>query len=71
MKPLSYVMREKNELEYDDTEDVRRMRSTVEKYNKLLEKTFIDIQSVTHHRIELLEGKRRADEQRVCEHHTP
>ena len=51
---------DKNELEYDDTEDVRRMRSTVEKYNKLLEKTFIDIQSVDKPaRIELPEGKKR------------
>ena len=50
----------KNEVEYDDTEDVRRMRSAIEKYNKLLEKTFIDIQSVDKPaRIELPEGKKR------------
>ena len=50
----------KNEVEYNDTEDVRRMRSAVEKYNKLLEKTFIDIQSVDKPaRIELPRGKRR------------
>ena len=50
----------KNEVEYNDTEDVRRMRSDVEKYNKLLEKTFIDIQSVDKPtRIELPEGKKR------------
>ena len=50
----------KNEIEYNDTEDVRRMRSAVEKYNTLLEKTFIDIQSVDKPaRIELPEGKKR------------
>ena len=50
----------KNEVEYNDTEDVKQMRSAVEKYNKLLEKTFIDIQSVDKPaRIELPRGKRR------------
>lgn len=50
----------KNEIEYNDTEDVMRMRSNSEKYNKLLEKTFIDIQSVGKPpRIELPEGKKR------------
>ena len=51
---------EKNEVEYDDTDDVRLMRSAVEKYNQLLEKTFIDIQSVDKPaRIDLLVGKKR------------
>ena len=50
----------KNDVEYNDTEDVKQMRSDVEKYNKLLEKTFIDIQSVDKPaRVELPEGKKR------------
>ena len=50
----------KNDVEYNDTEDVKQMRSDVEKYNKLLEKTFIDVQSVDKPaRVELPEGKKR------------
>jgi hypothetical protein len=50
----------KNDVEYNDTEDVKQIRSDVEKYNKLLEKTFIDIQSVDKPaRVELPEGKKR------------
>ena len=51
---------EKDEVEYKDNNYTRQMRFAVQQYNKLLEKTFIDIQSVDKPaRIELPEGKRR------------
>ena len=51
---------EKDEVEYEDNNFIRQMRIAVQHYNKLLEKTFIDIQSVDKPaRIELPEGKRR------------
>ena len=37
---------EKDEVEYTDKTHIRQMRLAVQQYNKLLEKTFIDIQSV-------------------------
>ena len=51
---------EKDEVEYTDKTHIKQMRLAVQQYNKLLEKTFIDIQSVDKPaRIELPEGKRR------------
>ncbi|MDA7561894.1 hypothetical protein N8860_09120 [Alphaproteobacteria bacterium] len=50
----------KDEVEYTDKTHIKQMRLAVQQYNKLLEKTFIDIQSVDKPaRIELPEGKRR------------
>ena len=43
-----------------DKTHIKQMRLAVQQYNKLLEKTFIDIQSVDKPaRIELPEGKKR------------
>jgi hypothetical protein len=51
---------DKNEVEYTDKTRIKQMRLAVQQYNKLLEKTFIDIQSVDKPaRIELPEGKKR------------
>ena len=51
---------EKDEVEYTDKTHIKQMRLAVQQYNKLLEKTFIDIQSVDKPaRIELPEGKKR------------
>ena len=51
---------EKDEVEYTDKTYIRQMRLAVQQYNKLLEKTFIDIQSVDKPaRIELPQGTRR------------
>ena len=51
---------DKDEVEYTDKTHIKQMRLAVQQYNKLLEKTFIDIQSVDKPaRIELPEGKRR------------
>jgi len=51
---------EKDEVEYTDKPHIKQMRLAVQQYNKLLEKTFIDIQSVDKPaRIELPEGKKR------------
>jgi hypothetical protein len=51
---------EKDEVEYTDKAHIKQMRLAVKQYNKLLEKTFIDIQSVDKPaRIELPEGKKR------------
>ena len=48
---------EKDEVEYDDNTHIKQMRLAVQQYNKLLEKTFIDIQSVDKPaRIELPEA---------------
>ena len=37
---------DKNDVEYEDKRYIKDMRQLVEQYNKLLEKTFIDIQSL-------------------------
>ena len=37
---------DKDEVEYTDKTHIKQMRLAVQQYNKLLEKTFIDIQSV-------------------------
>jgi hypothetical protein len=51
---------DKDEVEYTDKTHIKQMRLAVQQYNKLLGKTFIDIQSVDKPaRIELPEGKRR------------
>ena len=50
---------DKVDVPYDDTSVVRDMRQLLYDYNKLLEKTFIDIQSLDVPRIELPEKKRR------------
>ena len=51
---------DKDEVEYTDKTHIKQMRLAVQQYNKLLEKTFIDIQSVDKPaRIELPEGKKR------------
>ena len=51
---------EKDEFEYTDKTHIKQMRLAVQQYNKLLEKTFIDFQSVDKPaRIELPGGKRR------------
>ena len=51
---------EKIDVEYTDKPHIKQMRLSVQQYNKLLEKTFIDIQSLDKPaRIELPEGKRR------------
>ena len=50
---------DKNDLEYEDKRYIKDMRQLVEQYNKLLEKTFIDIQSLDKPRIELPERSRR------------
>jgi len=44
---------------YEDTPNIRDMRRLLQDYNKLLEKTFIDIQSLDVPRIELPEKKKR------------
>ena len=50
----------KNDVEYEDKTHIKQMRLLVQAYNKLLEKTFIDIQSVDKPaRIELPEKKKR------------
>ena len=50
---------DKVDVPYDDTPVVRDMRQLLHDYNKLLEKTFIDIQSLDVPRIELPEKKKR------------
>jgi hypothetical protein len=50
---------DKVDVSYEDTRMVKDMRQLVEDYNKLLEKTFIDIQSLDTPRIELSEKKQR------------
>ena len=50
---------DKNDVEYEDKRYIKDMRELVEQYNKLLEKTFIDIQSLDKPRIELPERSRR------------
>ena len=37
---------DKNEIEYDDNTNTRRMKKQLIAYNKLLEKSFIDIQNM-------------------------
>ena len=50
----------KNDIEYEDKTHIKQMRLRMQDYNKLLEKTFIDIQSVDKPaRIELPEKKKR------------
>jgi hypothetical protein len=55
------ILRDENkvDVEYDNERQAKPMRLLVEKYNKLLERTFIDIQSMDKPRIELSEKKRR------------
>ena len=50
---------DKVDVPYPDNRMVRDMRQLLQDYNKLLEKTFIDIQSLDVPRIELPEKKRR------------
>jgi len=50
---------DKQDAEYPDTAEIIKMRSLVQEYNKLLEKTFIDITSLEVPRIELPEKKKR------------
>ena len=50
---------DKVDVPYDDTRMVREMRQLLHDYNRLLEKTFIDIQSLDVPRIELPEKKKR------------
>jgi hypothetical protein len=50
---------DKVDVEYDNESQAKPMRLLVEKYNKLLERTFIDIQSMDKPRIELSEKNRR------------
>ena len=44
---------DKRDIEYEDKPHIRQMRMLVEKYNSLLQKTFIDIPSLDKPRIEL------------------
>ena len=55
------ILRDEDKIDvpYDDTPVVREMRQLLQDYNKLLEGTFIDIQSLDVPRIELPEKKRR------------
>ena len=56
------ILRDEDKVDarYDDTRQVKQMRLLLEKYNKLLERTFIDIQSVNKPaRIKLPERKKR------------
>ena len=55
------ILRDENKLdaEYKDNAVVIKMRQLLQDYNKLLEKTFIDIQSLEIPRIELPEKKKR------------
>ena len=55
------ILRDENKVDapYDDTPVVREMRQLLYDYNKLLEKTFIDIQSLDVPRIKLPEKKKR------------
>ena len=48
----------KNDLEYENKPHIKQMRLLVEHYNKLLEKTFIDIPLLERPRIELAENKK-------------
>jgi hypothetical protein len=50
---------DKVDVSYEDTPMVKEMRQLVDGYNKLLEKTFIDIQSLDTPRVELSEKKQR------------
>jgi len=50
---------DKVDVSYEDTPMVKDMRRLVESYNKLLKKTFIDIQSLDTPRIELPEKNQR------------
>ena len=55
------ILRDENKVDvpYDDSRHIVEMRQLLQDYNKLLEKTFIDIQSLDTPRIELPEKKRR------------
>ena len=55
------ILRDEDKIDvpYDDTSMVREMRQLLQDYNKLLERTFIDIQSLDEPRIELPEKKKR------------
>jgi hypothetical protein len=53
---------DKKDIEYDDTPEIIKQRSLVQEYNKLLEKTFIDIQSLEEPRIEIPETKTQRKE---------
>ena len=55
------ILRDENKVDvpYDDSRHIVEMRQLLKNYNKLLEKTFIDIQSLDIPRIELPEKKRR------------
>ena len=50
---------DKNDVEYTDNTRIKEMRLILQKYNKLLEKTFIDIPSLNYPRIELPERRIR------------
>lgn len=50
---------DKNDVEYTDNTRIKKMRLILQKYNKLLEKTFIDIPSLNYPRIELPERRLR------------
>ncbi|HIF61196.1 MAG TPA: hypothetical protein EYQ26_17205 [Rhodospirillales bacterium] len=47
---------EKNDMEYEDTPDTRRMRAVVEAYNNLLDRTFIDIPELKTAVLEATDG---------------
>ena len=55
------ILRDENKVDvpYDDSRHIVEMRQLLQDYNKLLEKTFIDIPSLDTPRIELPEKKRR------------
>lgn len=55
------ILRDENkqDIEYDDKPHIRQMRLLVEQYNELLDKTFIDIQSLDTPRIELPDKRQR------------
>ena len=60
-KRETIILRDEDKIDvpYDDTSMVRDMRQLLHDYNRLLEKTFIDIQSLDVPRIELPEKKKR------------
>lgn len=55
------ILRDENkqDVEYDDKPHIRQMRLLVEQYNELLDRTFIDIQSLDTPRIELPDKRQR------------
>ena len=57
---------DKVDIEYDNESQAKPMRLLVEQYNKLLERTFIDIQSMDKPRIELSEKNRRRQSNSLC-----